>query len=69
MAIRYTAKRELRIWRNNNKCVQAGDSFTTNSNNNSSYYLKQAIEKNWGVSLTSSSSSTPSENDWVIEKL
>ena len=68
MGYRFTAKKRLVTWRYDNKYIEAGENFVTESNNLGGYWLKEAIEKAKGCRMTSSISSTPSENDWIIEK-
>ena len=67
MGYRLTAKKKLVMWRyDKNKSIEAGESFAIESLNG--IYLKTAIEKAKGVRMDSSISSTPSANDWIIEK-
>ena len=68
MGYRFTAKKQLVSWRYDNKYIEAGETFVQESNNLNGLYLKNAIEKAKGCRMTSSISSTPSENDWIIEK-
>ena len=69
MGYRLTANKKLISWSYGvNQKIEAGETFVIESNNLNGHYLKQAIEKSKGVRLNSSISSTPSENDWIIEK-
>ncbi|MEO0036995.1 MAG: hypothetical protein RIQ59_206 [Bacteroidota bacterium] len=68
MGYKLTAKKKLISWRYENKNIEAGETFVIEGNNLNGHYLKQAIEKAKGVKLSSSISSTPSQNDWLIEK-
>ena len=57
------------MWRyDKNKSIEAGESFVIEGNNLAGIYLKNSIEKAKGVRMDSSIASTPSENDWIIEK-
>lgn len=68
MKYRLTAKKKLIMWRyEKTKSIEAGETFVIESLNG--VYLKTAIEKAKGVRMDSSISSTPSENDWIIEKI
>ena len=68
MKYRLTAKKKLIMWRyEKTKSIEAGETFVIESLNG--VYLKTAIEKDKGVIMDSSIASTPSENDWIIEKL
>jgi hypothetical protein len=68
MGYKLTAKKKLFTWRyEKSKSIEAGETFVIESLNG--VYLKTAIEKTKGVRMDSSISSTPSENDWIIEKL
>lgn len=68
MGYRLTAKKKLVTWRyEKSKSIEAGETFVIESLNG--VYLKTAIEKAKGVRMDSSISSTPSENDWIIEKI
>ena len=56
------------MWRyEKTKSIEPGETFVIESLNG--VYLKTAIEKAKGVRMDSSIASTPSENDWIIEKL
>ena len=69
MGYRLTAKKKLVMWRyDKNKYIEQGETFVIESNNLVSLYLKNAIEKAKGVRMDSSIASSPSENDWIIEK-
>lgn len=73
MGYKLTAKKQLRSWRyshnNKTKYIEPGETFIFESNNLNSNNLKNAIEKSKGCKLTSSIASTPSKNDWIIEKI
>ncbi len=70
MGYKLTAKKKLASWRyDNNKTIEAGETFIIESNNLNGTYLKASIEKAKGIKLSSSISSSPSENDWIIEKI
>jgi hypothetical protein len=67
MGYKLTAKKQLWSYGHNKK-IQPGETFIFESNNLNSSNLQNAIEKAKGERMTSSSASTPSENDWIIEK-
>ena len=74
MGYKFTAKKMLTLWNYNDdkgirKYIEPGETFSYSSNNLNSNNLKNAIEKSKNVKLQSSVASTPSKNDWVIEKI
>ena len=72
MGYKFTAKKQLSTWRyeqnGTRKYIEAGETFVQESNNLNGYNLCKAVEKAKGCKMKSSISSSPSENDWIIEK-